>query len=81
MKQKIAIAQAIMENQNVLLLDEPFNALDSDSVKNIRELLLKYKQDGKTIILTSHNQEDIVLLCDQVYQIKNQKLCIAQQVQ
>ncbi|MBA9087300.1 ABC-2 type transport system ATP-binding protein [Fontibacillus solani] len=81
MKQKVALAQAIMENQDVLLLDEPFNALDSDSVKSIRELLLKYKQGGKTIILTSHNQEDIDLLCDQVFEIRNQKLFIAQPIQ
>ncbi|ASA24739.1 ABC transporter ATP-binding protein [Paenibacillus donghaensis] len=78
MKQKIALAQAIMENQEVLILDEPFNALDIDSVKNIRELLLTFKQDGKTIILTSHNQEDIDLLCDQVFQIRNQKLEIVE---
>lgn len=74
MKQKIALSQAIMENQEVLILDEPFNALDIDSVQNVRDLLLKYRQDGKTIILTSHNREDIDLLCDQVYQIRNQKL-------
>ncbi|MBP2000815.1 ABC-2 type transport system ATP-binding protein [Paenibacillus shirakamiensis] len=74
MKQKIALAQAIMENQEVLILDEPFNALDIDSVNDIRSLLLDYKQEGKTIILTSHNQEDIDLLCDQVYQIRNKKL-------
>lgn len=74
MKQKIALAQAIMENQEVLILDEPFNALDIDSVKNIRELLLNYREEGKTIILTSHNQEDIDLLCDQVFQIRNKKL-------
>lgn len=76
MKQKIAIAQAIMENQEVLLLDEPFNALDSDSVDNIRQLLLRFKQEGKTILLTSHNQEDIDLLCDEVYRIDNQKLSL-----
>lgn len=76
MKQKIAIAQAIMENQEVLLLDEPFNALDSDSVDNIRQLLLRFKQEGKTILLTSHNQEDINLLCDEVYRIDNQKLSL-----
>lgn len=78
MKQKISLAQAIMENQEVLILDEPFNALDIDSVKNIRQLLLNYKQDGKTIILTSHNQEDIDLLCDKVFQIRNQKLEIVE---
>ncbi|WDM23109.1 ABC transporter ATP-binding protein [Paenibacillus polymyxa] len=74
MKQKIALAQAIMENQKVLILDEPFNALDADSVKNIRKLLLRFKQEGKTILMTSHNQEDIDLLCDHVYQIRNQTL-------
>ncbi|MGG4046288.1 MULTISPECIES: ABC transporter ATP-binding protein [Paenibacillus] len=78
MKQKIAIAQAIMENQEVLILDEPFNALDIDSVQNIRQLLLSYKKDGKTIILTSHNQDDIDLLCDEVFQIRNQKLEISE---
>ncbi|PAD74409.1 MULTISPECIES: ATP-binding cassette domain-containing protein [Paenibacillus] len=74
MKQKIAFAQAIMENQQVLILDEPFNAMDVDSVKVLRELLIKYKQEGRTIILTSHNEEDIELLCDQVYQIRSHKL-------
>ncbi|AJS61208.1 ABC transporter ATP-binding protein [Paenibacillus sp. IHBB 10380] len=70
MKQKLALAQAIMENQEVLILDEPFNALDIDSVQSIRDMLLTFKKEGKTIILTSHNQEDIDLLCDYVYQIR-----------
>ncbi|WJY26565.1 ABC transporter ATP-binding protein [Sporosarcina trichiuri] len=74
MKQKLALAQAIMEDQKVLILDEPFNALDFDSVKKIRELLLACKKEGKTIILTSHNQDDINLLCDKVYRINNCKL-------
>lgn len=71
MKQKLALAQAIMENQTVLLLDEPFNALDNDSVENIRTLLLNIRQEGKTIVLTSHNSEDINILCDHVYRINN----------
>ncbi|AKG05451.1 multidrug ABC transporter ATP-binding protein [Salimicrobium jeotgali] len=74
MKQKLAIAQAIMENQQLLILDEPFNALDVDSVKNIRELLLKYKNEGRTILITSHNNEDINILCDHVYRINNENL-------
>ena len=74
MKQKLAIAQAIMENQDILILDEPFNALDVDSVTRIRRLLLKLKNEGKTILLTSHNQSDIDALCDFVYRINNQKL-------
>jgi ABC-2 type transport system ATP-binding protein len=71
MKQKLAIAQAIMENQDVLLLDEPFNALDIDSVENIRRLLFSLKKDGKTIILTSHNQEDIDILSDHIFRVRN----------
>lgn len=71
MKQKLSIAQAIMENQEVLILDEPFNGLDKNSVTSIRELLLDLNKRGKTIILTSHNQEDIDALCDVVYKIQN----------
>ncbi|SEN68614.1 ABC-2 type transport system ATP-binding protein [Mesobacillus persicus] len=74
MKQKLAIAQAIMEDQQVLILDEPFNALDFDSVKHIRKLLDSYRQEGRTILITSHNQEDIDILCDSVYRINNFKL-------
>ncbi|MCM3364913.1 MULTISPECIES: ATP-binding cassette domain-containing protein [Bacillaceae] len=73
MKQKLAISQAIMENQEVLILDEPFNALDLDSVKRVRDLLLRFKEEGKTILLTSHNQEDIEI-CDVVYRINSSKL-------
>lgn len=74
MKQKLGIAQAIMENQQVLLLDEPFNALDAESVERIRTLLVQYKEEGRTIFLTSHHQQDIDLLCDEVYQIHDAKL-------
>lgn len=74
MKQKLSLAQAIMENQEVLILDEPFNALDSASVENIRRLLLDYREQGKTIFITSHNQEDIDLLCDHVLTIDNGQL-------
>lgn len=74
MKQKLAVAQSFMENQDVLLLDEPFNALDSDSVQRIRELLLDFKREGKTILMTSHNQEDIDLLCDTVHRIRDYRL-------
>lgn len=71
MKQKLALAQALMEDQEVLLLDEPFNALDIDSVEKIRDLLFSLKEQGKTIVLTSHNQEDIDILCDHVFRIRN----------
>ncbi|WP_251132135.1 ABC transporter ATP-binding protein [Exiguobacterium sp. ERU656] len=74
MKQKLGIAQATMENQQVLLLDEPFNALDAESVERIRTLLVQYKEEGRTIFLTSHHQQDIDLLCDEVYKIQNAQL-------
>ncbi|PAF36234.1 multidrug ABC transporter ATP-binding protein [Terribacillus saccharophilus] len=73
MKQKLAICQAIMEKQEVLVLDEPFNALDVDSVKKVRDLLLRFKEEGRTILLTSHNQDDIKI-CDEVYRINRSKL-------
>lgn len=71
MRQKANIAQAIMEKPKLLLLDEPMNGLDEDSVRNIRNLLLNLKEDNVTIVITSHNSEDIDLLCDKVYKIKN----------
>ena len=71
MKQKLGIIQAIMENQNLLVLDEPFNALDEKSVKLFRELLIEYKKQEKLIILTSHNKEDIESLCDHTYRIQS----------
>ena len=69
MKQKLALAQAIMENPELLILDEPFNGLDSYSVKDIREMLIDYKKEGKTILISSHIKEDIDRLCDEVYEL------------
>jgi ABC-2 type transport system ATP-binding protein len=70
MRQRLAIAQALMENPNVLILDEPFNGLDNDGVRVMRNLLLSYKRRGATILLTSHNEEDIEKLCDKVYEME-----------
>jgi ABC-2 type transport system ATP-binding protein len=69
MKQKLRIAQSLIGNPELLILDEPFNGLDSNSVEKIRNLLLKLRDEGKTILLTSHYKEDIDKLCDQVYEI------------
>lgn len=69
MRQRLAIAQAIMENPDILILDEPFNGLDNHGVEDMRELFLDLKQHGKTILVASHNPEDIRLLCDSVYQM------------
>ncbi|SDC59907.1 ABC-2 type transport system ATP-binding protein [Shouchella lonarensis] len=74
MKQKLAIAQAIMEDQQVLILDEPFNALDEDSVEKVREVLRSSREEGKTIVITSHIKEDISVLCDEVVKINGNKL-------
>jgi len=69
MRQRLGIAQAIMENPDTLILDEPMNGLDEHGIKEIRHLLLTLKAEGKTILLASHNSEDIELLCDTVYEI------------
>ncbi len=69
MRQRLAIAQAIMENPQVLILDEPMNGLDKDGVKEVRQILLALKEQGKLIILASHNREDINILCDEVYEM------------
>ena len=69
MKQRLSIAQAIMENQKVLLLDEPMNNLDVEGVDRIRKLLLKLRGEGKTILMTTHNEDDIARLCDSVYEM------------
>ena len=74
MKQRLGIAQAIMEHPKLLVLDEPFSALDEDGVRDMREMLLQMKQSGVTIILSSHNAEDIKVLCDNVYRL--QKGCL-----
>ncbi|PXV96096.1 ABC-2 type transport system ATP-binding protein [Lachnotalea glycerini] len=74
MKQRLAIAQAIMENPDILILDEPMNGLDKKGVVEIRSLILNLKEEGKTILLASHNKEDINILCDEVYEIENGSL-------
>lgn len=66
MRQRLGIAQAIMENPDILILDEPFNGLDKNAVASMRELIKDLKQSGKTILLASHNQTDIEELCDTV---------------
>ncbi len=74
MRQRLGIAQAIMENPQILILDEPFNGLDVDGVEVVRNLLLEYKAKGKTILVASHNKEDIDLLCDIVFEMRKGQL-------
>ena len=70
MRQRLGIAQAIMEKPDSLVLDEPMNALDKNGVEEMRRLFLKMKSEGKLILLTSHNREDIEILCDEVYEME-----------
>ncbi len=69
MKQRLGIAQALMENPDILILDEPMNALDNNGVEEMRSVLLKMKEQGKLIIIASHVRDDIDILCDKVYGI------------
>jgi ABC-2 type transport system ATP-binding protein len=74
MRQRLGIAQAIMEDPELLILDEPFTGLDEEGVADIRQLLLELKKQGKTILLSSHNREDIEILCDQVFHMEHGRL-------
>ena len=69
MRQRLGIAQALMENPETLILDEPMNGLDNECVALVRGILSDLKQQGKTILLVSHNAEDIRVLCDVIYEM------------
>ncbi len=71
MKQKVGIAQAIMEKPEIIILDEPMNGLDLESVNNIRNIILDLKAKGNTILLASHNESDIDILADEIFQLNN----------
>lgn len=71
MRQRLGIAQAIMEDPSVLILDEPFNGLDKAGVAHMRELLKGLKAQGKAIMLASHNAQDIEQLCDDVHEMED----------
>lgn len=74
MKQKLGLAQAIMERQDILVLDEPFNALDYKTYEDVKIIIRMLKAEGKTIFMTSHRYKDIEQLCDQVYSLENCRL-------
>lgn len=74
MRQRLGNAQAIMEYQQILILDEPMNGLDNQGVREMRELFIRLREKGITILLASHNREDIETLCDHVYEIDAGKL-------
>lgn len=74
MKQRLGIAQAIMENQEIIILDEPMNGLDIDGLQQVKKLLVELKEQGRTILLVSHNYEDIEELCDVIYEMSMGKI-------
>ena len=69
MRQRLGLAQAIMEDPEILLLDEPMNGLDKHGVGEMRELFRSFADQGKTIIMANHSSEDIEVLCDTVHEM------------
>ncbi|MBP3441278.1 MAG: ATP-binding cassette domain-containing protein [Clostridia bacterium] len=76
MRQRLGLAQAIMEDPELLILDEPFNGLDKEGVADMRKYLLKLKDMGKTILIASHSAEDIDILCDTVCEMDKGRLTV-----
>lgn len=74
MKQRLAIAQAIMEEQNILLFDEPMNGLDSNAVEEMKSIFCNLKNNGSIILIASHNKDDLDEICDKIYEMKNGRL-------
>lgn len=74
MKQRLRIGQAFMEGQTFILLDEPGNGLDESGIEIVRKLIIDLKNEGRLILLASHNKEDLSLLCDVIYKVDNGKV-------
>lgn len=75
MLQKLGIAQAVMENPDVILLDEPFNGLDESSCKIVKDIILEHKERGATIVIVSHELSCIRDDCDLIYKMIDGKIC------
>ena len=68
------IWELLLKIPDILILDEPMNGLDNQGVNDVRDILLGLKKEGKTVILASHNKEDIEILCDMVYEMEHGRL-------
>lgn len=76
MRQRLGIAQAVMEDPRYLLLDEPMNGLDNEGLTDMRELFISLKNKGKTLLIASHSREDIEILCDRVYEMDKGQIAL-----
>lgn len=76
MRQRLGIAQAVMEDPRYLLLDEPMNGLDNEGLADMRELFISLKNKGKTLLIASHSREDIEILCDKVYEMDKGRIAL-----
>lgn len=74
MRQRLSLAQAFMEQPELIVLDEPTNALDEKGIKEFHEIALEAKNNGATIIIASHSKEDIDILCDKIFCMENGKI-------
>lgn len=74
MRQRLGLAQALMENPDILLLDEPLSGLDNDGVEEMHQLLMQQKEQGKLLVIASHSKEDIEVLCDEVFRFDKGKM-------
>lgn len=74
MKQKLGIAQALMENPEAIILDEPFNSIDETTTEKLKQHLIQLKEEGKLIIIVTHIKEDIESLADEIYKFENQNI-------
>jgi len=74
MKQRLGIAQALMEEPELLILDEPLNALDSGGIDLVKNLLIEMREKNKLILIASHDKEALELLSDEIFTIENGKI-------
>ena len=74
MKQKLGIAQVLMENPDIMIFDEPFNGLDDNSVEKLKKILIEAKKNDKLILISTHIKEDFEKLCDEVYKLDDGKI-------
>ena len=74
MRQRLGLAQALMEHPDILLLDEPLSGLDNDGVQEMYQILLKQREEGKLIVVASHSSEDIRVLCNEIFHFDKGKM-------